>query len=85
MAVNLRLPESLEVALREEAASSGRSQQRIIRDALELHLRSPESRPPALVRRSIPEPRVPFRPSSERFVLPSGVTSLELLQREDRI
>ena len=45
MATNLRLRPELATALREEAARTGRSQQALVREALELYLGIPPIRP----------------------------------------
>jgi len=45
MATNLRLRPATEAALRERSASTGRSQQQLIRDALDQYLGLAESHP----------------------------------------
>jgi hypothetical protein len=85
MATNLRLTPALDAALKERAASSGRSQQDIIREAVRSYLEEDVWRalPPRGGPRIIP-PREPFRLATERLPLPPGVkNSLELLQRGD--
>jgi hypothetical protein len=89
MATNLRLRPETESALREESARTGRSQQDLIREALNRYLGlgvKPGSR-------SIDElvatgvlipPRIPYRRPHRLIKLPDGVTSLDLLDREDR-
>lgn len=81
MATNLRLRPELEQALREEAERSKRSQQDVIRAALENYLRVAEASYQSRIR----PPRTPFRRAEEfeRLVLPQGMTSLDLLQRND--
>ena len=82
MAINLRLPEELESELRAEAERSGRSQHEIILRALGEYL----SRPTASeARRMLKPPRTPFTVAPVRLRLPDGMTSLDLLDREDRI
>jgi hypothetical protein len=91
MATNLRLRPATEAALRERAASTGRSQQELIRDALDLYLGLVDA-PPVGRRRSredlyaagllIPA-RGPVRWVDEPLDL-GGQTSIELLDREDR-
>jgi predicted DNA-binding protein len=90
MATNLRLKPDLERALRDEAERTGRSQQEIIRSALDAYLgRVTESdlSSDAVARRRarlIPAKR-PYRAPRVRIDLPDGVTSLDLLDREDRL
>jgi len=86
MSTNLRLSEELAAALREEAAKRHRSQQDIVREAIakELGMTS-ESTPMELaVRAGTVEAPEPFRDIEPTLVLPTGVSSLELLDREDR-
>jgi hypothetical protein len=85
VATNLRLTPALDAALKERAASSGRTQQDIIREAVRSYLEDeilrglpPRERPP------LPLPREPFRRATSRLPLPPGVKdSLELLGRGD--
>jgi len=87
MATNLRLRPEAERALRKESERTGRSQQDLIRAALDeyLGLVPPSEQTleeliaSGLV--SAPRPIVEIVPIS----LPDGMTSLDLLQREDRI
>ena len=90
MATNLRLRPETEKALRDEAERSGRSQQDLIREALDRFLGLIAQTP---VRRSMDEliaagivrpAREPFRRAQRLLELPDGVTSLDLLDREDR-
>lgn len=99
MATNLRLRPELETALREEAARTGRSQQELIREALErflglglgLGLGLATSRPAGhslddLIAAGIVKPARPMLPRPEKLLsLPDGVTTMDLLDREDRI
>lgn len=93
MATNLRLRPELESALREESARTGRSQQELIREALErfLGLGLATSRPAGhsldkLIAAGIVKPARPMLPRPERLLsLPEGVTTMDLLDREDRI
>ncbi len=91
MATNLRLRPRAEAALRERAASTGRSQQALIRDALDRYLGLGETAPPQNSR-SLDElraqgllipPRGPLRRAEQLLDL-GGQTSLELLDRDDR-
>lgn len=90
--MNLRLGPNAQEAVRREAERTGRSQQDVIRDAVDGHLglsstgsgaergasyeRSPSE--------AISRPRHPFRRSEARLALPRGVTTAELLDRDDR-
>ena len=91
MATNLRLKPGTETALREESERTGRSQQDLIREALDQYLGLKET--PSSARASIQDlidsglvrpPRMPYRRATRRLKLPEGVTSLDLLDREDR-
>ncbi len=88
MATNLRLREELEVALREKSEQTGRSQQELIREALERYLGLDNPRDTSiddLIARGVVRPaRQPMRHSDHLLTLPPGVTSLDLLDREDR-
>lgn len=91
MATNLRLNERAAAAVRAEARRSGRSQQDVIRTAVDkyLHLDDAES-DAERARRYLAKARPPVAPfrdikPEERVPLPPGVKdSLELLDREDR-
>lgn len=92
MAMNLRLESEAEEALRTEAARSGRSQQEIVREAVSRHLALvPEPQPAtndrdALVATGLISPaRRPYRKVVPSVSLPSGQSSLELLDRDDRL
>lgn len=90
MATNLRLQSDTEDALRAEARRSGRSQQDIIREALNRYLNLapigvPATELDALVATGhVRPPRTPFKKARQRISLPGGVTSKELLDRTDR-
>jgi hypothetical protein len=90
MATNLRLRPEAESALREASARTGRSQQDLIREALDRYLGVGEPQPASgsveqLIAAGILRPaRTPYRRPSKRLTLPPGVTSLDLLDREDR-
>jgi|GEM_PF-1030274 len=91
MATNLRLRPDAETALREAAERSGRSQQELIREALDRYLgldaaQAARDSLDDLVRRGlIVLPKEPLSKPHRRLKLPAGVTSLGLLDREDRI
>lgn len=94
MATNLRMKPELETALREESARTGRSQQELIREALEGFLGlslEPASPGPAsnsldalIAAGIVKPPREPFRRAPRLLDLPEGVTTIDLLDREDR-
>lgn len=88
MATNLRLRPETERALRERSERTGRSQQDLIRAALDAYL---GLEPPAtqtldeLIAAGVVSPPRPMLEPIQRITLPAGMTSLDLLQREDRI
>lgn len=90
MATNLRLRGDAEDAVRAEAERTGRTQQDVIRDAIDTYLGlSSDGRPgdalTALVSScSVRAPRTALRTPSIRIELPKGLTSLDLLDRDDR-
>ncbi|MGW9308506.1 ribbon-helix-helix protein, CopG family [Saccharomonospora azurea] len=90
MAMNLRLRPETEEALREEARRSGRSQQEIVRAAVDDYLASVPEQPargtdPLLTTGKVHPPRRPYRRVTPTNHLPEGVRrSLDLLDREDR-
>jgi len=87
MAVNLRLRPDAVLALRAESERTGLSQQQILRRAVDEHLgiaartRTPEW--PEWVE----PPAEPYREPRTRLTLPTGVTSLDLLDdlRQERL
>lgn len=91
MATNLRLRPELEAAVRLEAQRSNRSQQDVIRAAIESYLQLDDGSESGLeaARRAylqkVKPARTPFRRDADLLVLPDGLSSLDLLQREDRI
>jgi Ribbon-helix-helix protein, copG family len=91
MATNLRLSLEAEEAVRREAERTGRSQQEVIRAAVDRHLGLSPKDPPAgelavlISAGSVRPPRTAYRRAGKRIVLPTGVTSAELLDRSDRI
>jgi hypothetical protein len=97
MATNLRLRPEAERAVRDEAERSGRSQQEVIRAAIDTYLgltpAGDREDEPADVSElgmlvaagSVRPPRIPYRRPSRRLTLPPGVTTADLLDREDRL
>jgi Ribbon-helix-helix protein, copG family len=90
MATNLRLRPDAEAALRAEAERSGRSQQEILREALDRYLDpgggGPSTSGDALLRSgALLPPRTRYRRVTPRRMLSAGVTSLELLDRDERV
>ena len=89
MATNLRLRAETENALRAEAERTGRSQQELIREALDRYLGvrvTPGSRSMdrLIASGAVIPPEVPYRRPHRLITLPDGITSLDLLDREDR-
>jgi hypothetical protein len=90
VATNLRLRPELEAALRQEAERSGRTQQALIREALERFLGLSASTSAGhsldeLVAAGVVKPARPMLPRPERLLsLPDGVTTMDLLDRENR-
>lgn len=89
VATNLRLRPDAEAALRAEAQRSGRSLQEILRDAVDryLHLTGGDSSGGDALLRSgaLLPPRTRFRKVTPTTTLPDGVTSLDLLDRDQRL
>jgi hypothetical protein len=92
MATNLRLRPDAEEAVRAEAVRTGRSQQEVIREAVDIYLGLNESHPrseaEALVaNRSVLPARGPFVEvdADDMITLPEGMTTLDLLDRDDRL
>jgi hypothetical protein len=91
MATNLRLRPDAEEAVRAEANRTGRSQQDLIRAAVDqyLHLAPIEAGrtdvQALLAAGLVLPPRSVFRPAEELIDLPPGVSSLDLLDRDDRV
>jgi hypothetical protein len=87
--MNLRLPAETEAALRDESTRTGRSQQEIVRVAVMRYLDHQvdprRSDLQSLIDAGLLIPaRTPLRHPTHRLTLPDGVTSLDLLDREDR-
>ena len=91
MATNLRLRPDAESALRAESERSGRSQQDLIRDAVDRFLGGVSKTAPPGQRDSVfasgvaRQPRLPLTRPTRRIMLPAGATSAGLLDRDDRI
>ena len=91
MATNLRLRRDAEEALRAEAERTGRSQQEVIRTAIDLHLGlSPKTAEASeldvmIASGTVRPPRTPYRRATRRITLPESVSSADLLDRSDRI
>lgn len=88
MATNLRLRPDAEAALRAAAERSGRSQQEILRDALDRYLDLADgdrSSGDSLLRSGgLLAPRTRYRRVTPTVTLPADVTSLDLLDRDER-
>jgi hypothetical protein len=91
VATNLRLRSDAEEALRTKAAQSGVSQQDLIRAAVDeyLHLTPPpvpRTDSDGLVSTGAVLPaRTSYRRADARIRLPAGVSSLDLLDRDERL
>lgn len=94
MATNLRLSPEAEEAVRAEARRSSRSQQEVIRAAINRYLSlTPEADSgqreneleQLIASGAVRPPRTPYRRPRRRLRLPGGVTSADLLDRSDRI
>jgi hypothetical protein len=89
VAMNLRLGAEAEEALRAEAQRTGRSQQDILREAVGKYFGLIPSQAsdtdPLVARGKVAPPRVPFRDVRPRLRLRPGESSLDLLDRDDRV
>jgi hypothetical protein len=102
--MNLRLRPDAEEELRAVASRTGRSQQDILRTAVDRYLSDPDAPPPSAAPTSpaaapaaggrdgllsaagtVLPPRTPYRRVTPTVSLPPGVTSLDLLDRDDRL
>jgi hypothetical protein len=85
VATNLRLSPETARALQDAARASGRSQQELIREAVDqylgVHAESAELQ--RLVASGIARPGTPFQDVQPSIVAPPGVSSLDLLDRDD--
>ena len=89
MATNLRLRSATEDALRAASERTGRSQQDLIREAIDQYLetaggRRHESLDELNAAGLLLPPRIPYRREENPFTLPDGLTTADLLDREDR-
>jgi hypothetical protein len=91
MAVSLRLSQEAKDALRAEAQRTGRSQQNLLREAVDLYLGLIPPRRPItdldelIAAGKVTPPRTPYRNPRPPLTLPAGETTAELLDRTDRI
>ena len=91
MATNLRLRADAQAALREQADTTGRSQQELIREAVDRYLGLDSGAVPRtaagalLASGAVLAARSEFRESDELLALPKGLGTLELLDRDDRV
>lgn len=90
MATNLRLRPDAEQAVRIEAERTGRSQQAVIREAIDRRLGLSSTDLAArevdtlMATGAVRVPRTPYRKATTRITLPAGLRSAELLDRSDR-
>jgi Ribbon-helix-helix protein, copG family len=90
VATNLRLRREVADAVRAAAVESGRSQQEIIREAIDRYLAlAPTAKQEndlgaLIVAGTVRPPRAPYRKAGRRLRLSAGVTSADLLDRDDR-
>jgi len=85
MAMNLRLrPEAAE-ALKAESERTGLSQQEILRRAVDEHLGLAEKPRPAAYPAWVIPPKRMYVPVTPRLTLPEGMTTMDLIDREDRV
>lgn len=85
VSTNLRLSPEAEIALRDAARKSGRSQQELLREAVDRYLglsRSVSARDRA-VAAGVVRPPSPFRDTKPAVRLRRGVSSLDLLERDE--
>jgi len=92
MAMNLRLDPALETALRDASAQSGQSQQEITRAAIADYLRkigqqssSPDPHADLISSGTVRAPRLAYSVPLWRMNLPEGLTTSDLLDRDERI
>ncbi len=85
MSTNLRLSPAAEVALRDAARTSGRSQQELLREAVDRYLAvSPETGTrDRAVAAGLVRPPSPFRDTKPSVRLSQGSSTLELLARDE--
>lgn len=90
MATNLRLHAAAARAVQEEARRTGRSQQQIIREAVDAHLglagasAGVRTGDQLIATSAVLAPRLSYRRTAHRIRLARGTSSLDLLDRNDR-
>ncbi len=84
MAVNLRLDPDAAAELRSASARTGKSQQEILRLALDEHLGRVGSNRPTSYPDWVDPPERPYRPVTPALRLSRGTTA-DLLDRDDRV
>lgn len=91
MATNLRLRPDAQEALRTQAVVTGRSQQELIREAVDRYLGLASEPVPRtdegalLASGAVLPARSHFRETDAPMRLPKGLSTLQLLDREDRV
>lgn len=90
MATNLRLRPDAAEAVRDEARRTGRSQQDVIRDAVDRYLgldagNGTGAADAWVLGSGLRSPRRPYRKVTRRLSLPAGTSGTELLARDERI
>ncbi|MBS1675175.1 MAG: hypothetical protein JSS74_14565 [Actinobacteria bacterium] len=85
MAMNLRLRPEAAAALKAESERTGLSQQEILRRAVDEPLGLAGSSRPASLPDWVDPPSRPYRPVTPTLTLPAGMTTMDLLDREDRV
>ena len=85
MATNLRLDERAASALRDASRRTGRSQQELLREAIDRYLglgAAESARDRAVASRLVRSPS-PFLDAEPSILLAGGLTTLDLLDRDD--
>lgn len=85
MAMNLRLRPEAAAALKAESERTGLSQQEILKRAVDEHLGLSGAQRPAVYPDWVIPPKRMYEPLTPAFRLPDGVTTTDLLDREDRV
>jgi predicted transcriptional regulator len=87
VSTNLRLSDELAAALRKESIRTGRSQQEIVRDAIasKLGLVAKETAVAEAIREGRVEAPEPFQDFEPHLTLPPGQSSIDLLERDERV
>lgn len=89
MATNLRLRPEAEAALRDAAERTGRSQQELIREAVDQYLQLGATLGQSSFQQLVDAglvitSRTPYRRAENPITLPDGMTTADLLYRDDR-